>query len=239
MQTTGAGDWLTISREAGFGIYAPAASPDHPGGAPSDEVLLVQVRDGGTAAAGAALAELYARHAGSAVAAANRLLDHQEAEDVVQEVFLSLERRAERFDPSRGCARSWLLAVVRNRALDHLRRQRLSHDELDAVPEAYLRDVRTPSAFDELYERTRRELVWQAVARLPMEQRTLVLRSYYEGQTHQEIAQQSGLPLGTVKSRIRLALEKLARTLGDYAGDVTAPARGSRPRAILSARAAA
>lgn len=165
--------------------YAPRSAPDH-------------------------LMSLYAEHLDTARALACRLLyDPSEAEDVVQDVFLTLWRRPDCFDPARGTARSWFLTVVRNRSLDHLRRRsQRSHKDVfemaDRLPDPQAADV-----LDELATAARAELLWQLVDGLPACQADLIRRAFISGQTHQELADATGLPLGTVKSRIRLGLEKL------------------------------
>jgi RNA polymerase sigma-70 factor (ECF subfamily) len=158
---------------------------------------------------------LYSQHADSARALASRLLfDRCEAEDVVQDVFLTLWRRPDRFDPDRGTARSWLLTVVRNRSLDHLRRRCFKYSEdvmdlADRLPDPHAADMA-----DELDAIARNKTLWQLVDGLPPCQADLIRRAYVSGQTHQEIACATGLPLGTVKSRIRLGLDKLRCAMG-------------------------
>lgn len=153
---------------------------------------------------------LYAEHANTARALACRLLyDRNEAEDVVQDVFLTLWQRPACFDPDRGTSRAWLLTVVRNRSLDHLRRRslRLGEDVVefaDRIADPCVTDVP-----EELATADRARLLWQLVDALPACQADMIRRAFVSGQTHQEIAEQAGLPLGTVKSRIRLGLEKL------------------------------
>ena len=165
--------------------YAPGAASDH-------------------------LLALYANHADSARALACRLLyDHCEAEDVVQDVFLTLWKRPACFDPERGAARAWLLAVVRNRSLDYLRRRfvqpRAEVEQLaERLPDPQLADVA-----DEVEAAASSDLLWRMVDALPASQADLIRRAFVSGQTHHEIARETGLPLGTVKSRIRLGLDKL------------------------------
>lgn len=156
------------------------------------------------------LLALYSEHADTARAVACRLLyDRYEAEDVVQDVFLTLWRRPDCFDPQRGTSRAWLLTVVRNRSLDHLRRRPLRpREDLCELAER-LPDPRAADVQDELDAAARAELLWRLVDGLPRCQADLIRRAFVSGQTHQEIANATGLPLGTVKSRIRLGLEKL------------------------------
>jgi RNA polymerase sigma-70 factor (ECF subfamily) len=154
--------------------------------------------------------ELYAKHADSARALASSLLfDRCEAEDVVQDVFLTLWRRPERFDPQRGTGRAWLLTVVRNRSLDHLRRRCFRPREDVAELAERLPDPHSPDVLEELEAAARNDRLWQLVDALPAAQADLIRRAYVIGRTHQEIASETGLPLGTVKSRIRLGLDKL------------------------------
>jgi RNA polymerase sigma-70 factor (ECF subfamily) len=170
----------------------------------TDEALLLRVG----AADDGALSDLYLRHVDSARALAHRLLyDRAEAEDVVQDVFLTLWNRPHHFDPQRGSGRTWLLTVVRNRSRDHLRR-RVRCQEVSTLVEQ-LPDPELSDALDELDAAALRDLLWRHVGKLPAEQAALIKRAYVDGRTHQEIACETGLPLGTVKSRIRLGLEKL------------------------------
>lgn len=156
------------------------------------------------------LLALYSEHAGTARALANRLLfDRHEAEDVVQDVFLTLYRRPDCYDPDRGTGRAWLLTVVRNRSLDQLRRRAIRHREDVSELAERLPDPEGSDMADEVIAAARGELLWRLVDALPRCQGDLIRRAYVSGQTHQEIAEDTGLPLGTVKSRIRLGLEKL------------------------------
>jgi RNA polymerase sigma-70 factor (ECF subfamily) len=137
------------------------------------------------------------------------LYDHYEAEDVVQDVFLTLYRRPECFDPDRGTGRAWLLTVVRNRSLDHLRRRGVRKREDVSELAERLPDPSLPDVLDELDAAARSEVLWRLVDGLPACQADLIRRAFVSGQTHQDIADATGLPLGTVKSRIRLGLDKL------------------------------
>jgi RNA polymerase sigma-70 factor, ECF subfamily len=153
---------------------------------------------------------LYAEHADTARALAWRLLyDHAEAEDVVHDVFLTLWRRPDCFDPHRGTSRAWLLTVVRNRSLDHLRRRsQRPRDDVSELAER-LPDPGADEATEQIASAARTELLWRLVDGLPPCQADLIRRAFVSGQTHQQIAIETGLPLGTVKSRIRLGLDKL------------------------------
>jgi RNA polymerase sigma-70 factor, ECF subfamily len=156
------------------------------------------------------LLELYALHAETAKALASRLLyDRTEAEDVVQDVFLTLWRKPDCFDPDRGTSRAWLLTVVRNRSLDHLRRRAVFRREDVSDFADRLPDLQTPDVLDQVDDAARNDLLWRIVDTLPPCQADLIRRAFVSGQTHQQIADETGLPLGTVKSRIRLGLDKL------------------------------
>jgi RNA polymerase sigma-70 factor (ECF subfamily) len=164
----------------------------------------------------AALEEFFDRHHRTALAVAYRVLEDQGmAEDVVQEAFLALWRQADRFDAARGGARTWFLSIVRHRAIDVTRgrafaRERFSLEELDLEPGVV--DVEQRAAIQWEGDRIR-----QAMAALPAEQSEVVLLAYFGGYTHQEIAQRTGVPLGTVKGRVRLAMSKLRDSLADLA----------------------
>jgi len=163
----------------------------------------------------ASLLALYSQHADSARALAARLLfDRSEAEDVVQDVFLTLWRQPDCFDPARGTGRAWLLTVVRNRSMDHLRRR--CHQQREDVADFFERlpDPHPRDILEELEAAARNAVLWQLVDALPPNQAALIRRAYADGHTHQEIADELGLPLGTVKSRIRLGLDKLRCAIG-------------------------
>lgn len=157
-----------------------------------------------------ALAELYDRYGGLAYSLALRILgDPGRAEDVVQEVFLKAWNAADRFDPGRGELRTWLLTMVRNRAIDFLRgrgaRARLE-EELPAQLPAV---APQQDPWRALAISLQRDMVRDALASLPAEQRRVVELAYFGGYSGREIAEMLAAPLSTVKGRMRLALEKL------------------------------
>jgi len=134
------------------------------------------------------------------------------AEEVTQDAFFNLWRNAGNFDPSRGNLGSWLLTFVRHRAIDSLRsgKRRERNVELDSAAER----LEAPERTDE--EVARREESRNArllVNELPTDQREVIELAYFRGMTHTEIAAKVGIPLGTVKGRSRLALEKLRRSV--------------------------
>ena len=178
-------------------------------GAADDAILLEAVQAGGQAA----FAALYDRYAGAAYGLAYRIAgDAATAEDVVQEAFVSVWKQARRFDPQRGQVRSWLLTIVQNRAIDAVRRR--SGRAERALPEGPEEFVAAGGRPDELAEwALEAEAVRDAVRQLPDDQRRTVEMAYFEGLTHAEVAARMGVPPGTVKSRMRLALEKMRASL--------------------------
>ena len=161
-----------------------------------------------------ALAQLYDRYAGLAYGVAIRVLgDPARAEDAVQDAFMNVWRRASSFDPERGSLRAWLLTSVRNRCIDYLR-GRGSHErqEQELLPEV----VSSQSASDpwrEVALSLERTTVREAMASLPSEQRQVVEMAYFGGYSQAEIADLTRVALGTVKGRMRLALEKMSSYL--------------------------
>jgi RNA polymerase sigma-70 factor, ECF subfamily len=154
---------------------------------------------------------LYDRHGGAAYSLAYRIVgDGGGAEDVAQEAFLSIWRSNARYDRARGSVRSWVLSVVRNRAIDALRRggggaPKLDHDD-DGVLES--RPAEEGTEDEAIRRETSRELRG-ALACLPADQSQVIKLAYFGGFSHSEIAEMLSMPLGTVKGRMRLGLEKV------------------------------
>lgn len=163
-----------------------------------------------------ALETLYDRHGDYVYSVCLRMVgDVQLAEDLSQEVFLRLWRRPDLFDVSRGRFLTWLLSVARNRAIDE-RRSRGRRFRFETPPsvnaEEMLELAPTDESRDVAVVSEERVVVQKALATLPPEQRLAIQLAYFGGYTQQEIAQGLHQPLGTVKTRIRLGLQKL-RTL--------------------------
>ena len=126
------------------------------------------------------------------------------AEDIAQDVMATLWRKAHMFDPAKASVSTWIFTIARNRKIDDLRKQRRPEPEdLTWGPEA------EPDQEDVLAHQQDCKHLGAALAALPDKQRDLIVHAYYGDLTHSEIAEQTGLPLGTIKSRIRLALERL------------------------------
>lgn len=187
-----------------------------PGGAaidPTDEALLSRIARGDAEALGV----LYDRYNRLAIGVAYRVLgEHGAAEDTVQEAFLAVWRRVDSFDASRGTVRSWLLTIVRNGAVDR-RRGRHARALQDATLEdvAFRLATADEETFDLVASSVEAERVREALMTLPPEQREAIELAYFGGLTHQEIAERTGTPLGTIKGRMRLGLHKLRSSLGD------------------------
>ncbi len=163
------------------------------------------------------LAELYERHGRLAYALAYRVVgDGGTAEEVVQETFLAVWRRAAAYHSERGSVRTWLLAAVRHRAIDALRTRqaRPRTAPFDAVRLAAVGD---PAG--QALAAITATAVRVAVVGLPPDQRAAVAMAYFGGYSYPEIAAALGVPLGTVKSRLRLALERLRRVLDTAVAD--------------------
>ena len=167
-----------------------------------------------------AFAVLYDRHGGAAYSLAHRIVgDPAVAEDVTQEAFLSVWRSGARFDAARGSVRSWTLGIVRNRAIDALRRASSPAPKLDLDDEAVLEGQPSGELTDsEAIRRETARRVRGALRELPQEQSEVIGLAYFGGFTHSEIADMLGMPLGTVKGRMRLGLEKIRLRLAERMG---------------------
>jgi RNA polymerase sigma-70 factor (ECF subfamily) len=131
------------------------------------------------------------------------------AEDVVQDAFLAVWRSGARYDAARGSVRTWVLGIVHNRAIDALRRHTV-HDKRRASDEGIEERFEAPERTDsEAARRDAAKTVRAVIGELPSEQSRVIELAYFGGFTHSEIADMLDTPLGTVKGRMRLALEKL------------------------------
>lgn len=167
-----------------------------------------------------AFSVIYDRHGGAAYSLAYRVVGSSAvAEDVSQEAFLEIWRSGARFDPLRGSVRAWTLWTVRNRAIDALRRSAGRAPKLDFDDDEILRSQ--PGAQLTDAEAIRRETAAQvrgALTSLPDEQSEVIGLAYFGGFSQSEIAQLLGVPLGTVKGRMRLGLEKIRLVLAEGLG---------------------
>src|SRR3954467_10051617 len=153
---------------------------------------------------------VYERHSRAAFSLAYRMVGTRNAaEDVVQEAFLSLWRSGARYDARRGSVRTWVLGIVHNRAIDSLRRSTV-HDRRRASDEGIEERFESPDRTEvEVARRGEARSVRAIIDELPEEQGRVIQLAYYGGFTHTEIAEMLETPIGTVKGRMRLGLEKM------------------------------
>lgn len=177
----------------------------------ADEDLLELVKEGDERAFGV----LYDRHGQVAYSLAVRLLgDRTAAEDLVQEAFLAAWRSASAYVAVRGSVRTWLLSIVHHRGIDRLRSQSAAMRRDEALKgESLVGGLGGDPTSEPALVRAQTEEVRRAMGALPEEQRQVIRLSYLGGFTHHEIASMLELPLGTVKGRMRLALERLRREM--------------------------
>ena len=159
----------------------------------------------------------YDRHGGAAYSLAHRIVgDAEAAQDVTQEAFLSMWRSGARYDRARGSVRAWALGIVRNRAIDALRREAGKAPKLDFDDDAILERRAAPERTEsEALRRETAQEVRGALDELPPEQSRVIQLAYFGGFSHSEIARMLGMPLGTVKGRMRLGLEKIRTGLAE------------------------
>ena len=171
--------------------------------ADEDLISLVEVNDA------EAFAVLYDRHSRAAYSLAYRMMgERQAAEDLVQDAFLKVWRGAGSFRSERGSVRTWLLSIVHNRGIDQLRSLGSSRRTQQRM-EASAPRSQPSEAFAQSWRNSQREQVREALKTLPPEQLKVLELAYFSGYTHVEIAELLGLPLGTVKGRMRLGLKKV------------------------------
>jgi RNA polymerase sigma-70 factor (ECF subfamily) len=177
----------------------------------ADEDLMQLVRENDSAA----FAVIYERHSNAAYSLAFRMCGKRgAAEDIVQEGFLSLWRSAARYDRTRGSVRTWVLGIVHNRAIDALLRS-VVRDRGQISDEGIEEHLEAPERTDqEVGRRDEAREIRAVVEGLPDEQSRVIELAYYGGFTHSEIAAMLETPIGTVKGRMRLGLEKMRTQLG-------------------------
>lgn len=162
----------------------------------------------------AAFEAVFGRHERAAFSLAYRICgDRPVAEEVCQEAFLALWRSGARYDPARGSVRTWILGIVHNRAIDALRRAGV-HDRRRSDDEAAAEALESPERTEvEALRRDEARAVRSVLSDLPEEQSRVIELAYFGGFTHSEIADVLKAPLGTVKGRMRLGLEKMRLAL--------------------------
>jgi RNA polymerase sigma-70 factor (ECF subfamily) len=163
-----------------------------------------------------ALGRLYDRHAGVVYALARRILTRlEDAEEVVQDVFAQVWRDAGRYDAARATVAGWVVMLTRTRAIDRLRARKSRPDQNLPVDTATAPPATDPARNPEQVAISAEDArgVRQALEVLPEAQRSLVDLAYFEGLTHMEIAERTGVPLGTVKTRLRMAMAAMRDAL--------------------------
>lgn len=161
-----------------------------------------------------AFREIYERHSGSVLALARRVLrNRQLAEEVTQEVFIQLWDNPQRFDPTRGTLRTFLLTMAHGRSVDIVRSEtsRRGREERDSL----LAPGSVAGVEEQVVRTTEDEAVRIALTGLPDEQRRAIELAYFGGRTYRQVADELGQPEGTVKSRIRIGMASLAESLRD------------------------
>jgi RNA polymerase sigma-70 factor (ECF subfamily) len=169
----------------------------------------------------AALSTLYDRYSAMLFGMLMRILrDPQVAEEVLQDLFLQLWRNAAQFDAARGSLPAWLMVSGRNRAISRLRGRR-DREVMEEQEGDYANTfVSGQNIEDEAVRAQLARNVSVALGKLPVEQRQAVELAYFEGMTQSEIATQTGIPLGTVKTRVRTGMQSLRQTLGQTQGSI-------------------
>ncbi len=204
----------TANELAGARPAAPAAA-----GPEGDRELVRRMAAGDESALG----ELYDRFTPLLHSVVLRIVgDADDAEEVVEETFWQAWRQAGRYEESRGGISTWLVMMGRSRALDRVRsRRRFREEAFDEIPESNVAaEQEGPDPLRSALDADVRRIVAAAVAKLPPEQRQTVELAYFRGMSQTEIAEMTGQPLGTVKTRARLALNKLRDALSVLREDV-------------------
>jgi RNA polymerase sigma-70 factor, ECF subfamily len=200
-------------------IPPDAASP--PGYEDLELVRRMQQRDE------QALQQLYRRYAGLVFRLACRVLDRAAAEEVVQDAFLTVWRKAYDFDPSRGSFRTWLLTIGRHRMLDEIRaRSRRPQTSGDPLLEQIAFSAEDPLPDESLWLEYQRDVISGALAALPEPQRAALRLAFFADLSHEEVARVLNVPLGTAKTRIRSGLRRLERHLGGLVAVLTVALAG-------------
>ena len=180
----------------------------------SDEVLINAIAGGAVWA----MEPLYQRYNRILYSLAYRMVaDHQIAEDLLQDAFLSVWKRATSYSPQSGAVRSWLVSIIHHRTIDYLRGVRRRSNLKEANWEEVERDECTavPDVWEEAWQNVQSAKVREALMVLPTEQRMVIELAYFQGWTHTEIAEGCQIPLGTVKARMRLGLQRMKRKLDE------------------------
>ena len=173
---------------------------------PTDDALMQSISRGDEAALGA----LYDRYSGLSFSLACRVVgDDAIAQDVLQESYIKVWRMAKTYNPARGAVKAWLLAIVHHQAIDYCRKRRATMPIDFGADESPHEPAAPEDTWSAVKAKLDQESLSKALDAIPVEQRRTIELAFFKGYTHQEIADLAHLPLGTVKSRIRIGMEKL------------------------------
>lgn len=168
-----------------------------------------------------AVAELYDRFSSLLMALAYRVLGNaQDAEEILQETFLQVWNQAARYDPSRSSVSTWLVLITRSRAIDRLRSRQVQQRTVTAAQQEKPTSHTSPTGVGDVLLQERQKRLGEEMSQLPPEQRQVLELAFFGGSTQSEIAEQTGIPLGTVKTRTLLAMKKLRAALREEIGDL-------------------
>ncbi len=185
-----------------------------------DAIMIEQIAQGDSAA----LAAFYDQNARLVFSVALRITGDQEtAEEVAQDVFYDVWRYAKGFDPAAGSGRTWLLSITRHRAIDTIRSRRYRARANEMSMDFEQRAGAEHEPHQQVQDLLTHELIHSALAKLPCNQRQALELAYYRGLSITRIAAQLGMPLGTIKTRLRLGLGKLRNHLAAHAVDLGYP----------------
>lgn len=185
---------------------APSQSPE----TANDVTLVRAVAEGDQGA----IAELYDRYAGMLLGLARKVVkDPADAEEVLQETFLHVWNRARSYDPARSSVATWLVLIARSRSIDRVRTKNVVDRTHAAVQKEAGPEHESALGVGRVLDRERRRRVRCELQAIPEEQRTVLELAFFEGLTQREIAETTGIPLGTVKTRTLLAMKKLRKAL--------------------------
>ena len=181
---------------------------------PTDEQLIAAICNGEESA----IEALYERYHRYAYSLAYRILrDPVASEDIVQDAFLSIWRKASSYQSQNGSAQSWIQAIVRNRAIDKIRAS--AHRDYQWTPLQADHEQEPPSEQPDVWEQAwqseQHRIIREVMVQIPSEQRNVIELAYFGGLTHAEISEQCQIPLGTVKGRMRLGLQKMKALLAE------------------------
>ncbi|MEM8930846.1 MAG: sigma-70 family RNA polymerase sigma factor [Acidobacteriota bacterium] len=177
---------------------------------PDDADLLEQVATGDQVA----LSTLYDRYAGMLLGLARRVLHSTEdAEEVLQEAFVQVWQQAPRYDRKKSAVSTWLVLLTRSRAIDRLRSRQVKDRTLTNLQQEKRSSHTSPEGSSNVLHQQRRQRLRRELTLLPAEQRQVLELAFFAGMTQSEIANDTGIPLGTVKTRTLLAMKKLRQAL--------------------------